>query len=543
MHWLPLVAMVIASALPFPHSPVPRLVVATTEPGRNLDNHGNNSSNRKHNNNNNNNDNNTSFIHSGRSSRSDNMIRSKAVVDYSSYTNYVHDSPQEDYSGTYVSGTKDMTRQSNIVEDFLPKSRHNQVDYNTPSFIDHIEHKSKGVQKKERHLSKNNPQSKTMQNHNSTEDTHTAEGQLATSNLEDYKSLGNESQNYISLDNHTPEEYKSQPGVSSVNRDLVDITRKGNHYPLSTTKENIADVSVRQNYNPYNGGTVKKEMSLDTTTQTEHYNYPEKQMEVESDGKGVDGGSERRWGLGMEVGREKLLEEAELLFLDAHPRVLFTPSSSPPNHPPLLLMLEAGLQAEVGERVRERGEEQEDGQGERSMDMGGETEMELWTGTKDGKVGGSVLTDTFTDSRVRRRGGEPPYPKTRPKRASAAHDKRGERSVCEVANEWVTDKKTAIDILGNTVMVLPEIQTPRGPLKQYFFETKCRQPDARATGGSGVSGRDCVGVDKKHWVSECKAKQSYVRALTAHPQKGVGWRWIRIDSSCVCVLQARVTRN
>ena len=31
MHWLPLVAMVIASALPFPYSPVTRIVAATTE--------------------------------------------------------------------------------------------------------------------------------------------------------------------------------------------------------------------------------------------------------------------------------------------------------------------------------------------------------------------------------------------------------------------------------------------------------------------------------------------------------------------------------
>ena len=36
MHWLPLVAMVIASALPFPHIPVARNVAATTAPGRPL---------------------------------------------------------------------------------------------------------------------------------------------------------------------------------------------------------------------------------------------------------------------------------------------------------------------------------------------------------------------------------------------------------------------------------------------------------------------------------------------------------------------------
>ena len=39
MHWLPLVAMVIASALPFPQSPLPRIVAATTDSSRNFDNH------------------------------------------------------------------------------------------------------------------------------------------------------------------------------------------------------------------------------------------------------------------------------------------------------------------------------------------------------------------------------------------------------------------------------------------------------------------------------------------------------------------------
>ncbi|XP_064172104.1 neurotrophin-4 [Anguilla rostrata] len=219
-----------------------------------------------------------------------------------------------------------------------------------------------------------------------------------------------------------------------------------------------------------------------------------------------------------------LLEDSELLFLDAHPRVLFTPSSSPPKHPPLLLMLEAGLPALGGERGEQQEEEEE-----REVEEEGEQDE----GVEEAAAGALRRIE----------GAEPARPKSRPRRSSSAYDRRGERSVCEVANEWVTDKKTAIDILGNTVTVLPEIQTPRGPLKQYFFETKCRPPDARGTGGSGVSGRDCVGVDKKHWVSECKAKQSYVRALTTHPQKGVGWRWIRIDSSCVCVLQARVART
>eukprot|EP00066_Takifugu_rubripes_P013379 XP_011602645.1 PREDICTED: uncharacterized protein LOC101069363 [Takifugu rubripes] len=39
------------------------------------------------------------------------------------------------------------------------------------------------------------------------------------------------------------------------------------------------------------------------------------------------------------------------MFLDIHPRVLFSTSSSPPKHPPLLLMLESGLLEEQGTRT------------------------------------------------------------------------------------------------------------------------------------------------------------------------------------------------
>uniref|UniRef100_A0A672Z0L4 Nerve growth factor-related domain-containing protein n=1 Tax=Sphaeramia orbicularis TaxID=375764 RepID=A0A672Z0L4_9TELE len=109
------------------------------------------------------------------------------------------------------------------------------------------------------------------------------------------------------------------------------------------------------------------------------------------------------------------------MFLDAHPRVLFSPSPSPPEHPPILL--------------------------------------------------------------------------------------RGEKSVCESESVW----------------------TQTGPLKQYFYETASR-PNLEA---------ERRGVDKKQWVSECKAKQSFVRALTKDANNRTGWRWIRIDSSCVCVLLSR----
>uniref|UniRef100_A0A8C8RGR3 Neurotrophin-4 n=1 Tax=Pelusios castaneus TaxID=367368 RepID=A0A8C8RGR3_9SAUR len=112
--------------------------------------------------------------------------------------------------------------------------------------------------------------------------------------------------------------------------------------------------------------------------------------------------------------------------------------------------------------------------------------------------------------------------------------RRGEMAVCDSVSVWVTDKRTAVDIRGKTVTVLSEVQTLTGPLKQYFFETKCNPA------GGTVSG--CRGVDRRHWLSECKVKQSYVRALTMDSDKLIGWRWIRIDTACVCTLLSRAGR-
>lgn len=121
------------------------------------------------------------------------------------------------------------------------------------------------------------------------------------------------------------------------------------------------------------------------------------------------------------------------------------------------------------------------------------------------------------------------------KRSLEGAIRRGEMSVCDSVNVWVTDKRTAVDIRGKTVTVLSEVQTLTGPLKQYFFETKCNPA------GGTVNG--CRGVDRRHWISECKAKQSYVRALTMDSDKIVAWRWIRIDTSCVCTLLTRTGRT
>ncbi|XP_007885859.1 brain-derived neurotrophic factor isoform X2 [Callorhinchus milii] len=108
--------------------------------------------------------------------------------------------------------------------------------------------------------------------------------------------------------------------------------------------------------------------------------------------------------------------------------------------------------------------------------------------------------------------------------------RRGELSVCDSISQWVTAeaKKTAVDMSGQTVTVLEKILVPNGQLKQYFYETKCNP--------KGFTNEGCRGIDKKHWNSQCKTSQSYVRALTMDSRKRIGWRFIRIDTSCVCTL-------
>lgn len=207
---------------------------------------------------------------------------------------------------------------------------------------------------------------------------------------------------------------------------------------------------------------------------------------------------------------DSIFDRDEML-LDIHPRVLFSTSPSPPQHPPLLLMLESGL-------LEEQEAENRPSEGARAPDRGS---SQLAAGAA---------------------------PPPRDKRSVLLDRRRGELSVCESESNWM-NKSTAVDMYGRNVSVMMEIQTQKGPLKQFFYETRCRRAELRSfdrrpksTGAAwrpaeaGLARRGCLGVDKKQWESECKVKQSYVRALTKDEKNKVSWRWIRIDSSCVCVL-------
>lgn len=138
------------------------------------------------------------------------------------------------------------------------------------------------------------------------------------------------------------------------------------------------------------------------------------------------------------------------------------------------------------------------------------------------------LADDFVDSGASGN-------KTRKKRYAEHRSYRGEYSVCDSESQWVTDKTQAVDTKGDSVTVLAKIKTSATQdIKQYFYETRCRTPRPFKGG--------CRGIDDKNWNSQCKTTQTYVRALT-QIRNSVGWRWIRIDTSCVCALSRKRHRT
>ncbi|XP_078738471.1 LOW QUALITY PROTEIN: uncharacterized protein LOC144951972 [Lampetra fluviatilis] len=136
---------------------------------------------------------------------------------------------------------------------------------------------------------------------------------------------------------------------------------------------------------------------------------------------------------------------------------------------------------------------------------------------------------------------------------------RGEYSVCDSESRWVTDKPSAFDIHGHRVRVLLEFSTAGRPVRQYFYETRCKGGgggggagggggkggggrDGGGGGGAGQFGSSCRGIDERHWDSRCKTTQSYVRALTLDKSGQSVWTWIRIDTACVCTLTRKFGR-
>ncbi|XDV13198.1 hypothetical protein PO909_001671 [Leuciscus waleckii] len=441
MHWLPLVAMVIASALPFPQNPVPRLVAAMIEPGRN--------------------DSNTSSIPTAEISMPTNSSMDSRSHDATSHNNY---------------HTVDKQSTFTHEEDHIPKGRANQENLLTESIF-----------------------------FNNTKQDYTGEGRTTGADFSR---------------SHDHREYKTEKSLaekasSPSNNILKDyqLKHEENNIEAETFLKDDRNARSKLKDGPVEGPKV----TLESSPVQEHLD------EAQTDGSTI--GKELAQPNGVfgtepsfRIDNLGLREEDQLLLLDAHPRVLFSPALSPPKHPPLLLMLELGLLAEDVE------DEESHTMDVTTPSNGGDKEAyrNLLLGLSD------------SDDHV---------PSVRRKR-QVGNTQGRERSVCEAESVWVTDKKTAVDLRSKTVTILQEIQTQTGQLKQYFYETKCRKPLKQGNSeGQGVEGAGCFGVDKKHWSSRCETKQSYVRALTSGDNMRIGWRWIRIDSSCVCVLVTRGTYN
>ncbi|XP_075924764.1 uncharacterized protein LOC142925596 [Petromyzon marinus] len=127
------------------------------------------------------------------------------------------------------------------------------------------------------------------------------------------------------------------------------------------------------------------------------------------------------------------------------------------------------------------------------------------------------------------------HPRRRPRARRQAAERRpphrAELAVCDSENVWVTDKAHAVDLKGHNVTVLSDIRVEGTALRQYFFETRCRASRHTRDG--------CRGIDRAHWSSQCRTVQSFVQALTSKGGRNLGWRWIRIDTACVCALSQR----
>ncbi|XP_064862746.1 uncharacterized protein LOC135563636 [Oncorhynchus nerka] len=499
MHWLPLVAMVIASALPFPHSPVTSTVAAMTEPGSSLDDH----------------------------------------------TEDIDDSSSRS-PGSY--STLPAPQAYNV----------DYKDYNNPSIIKEEVQTLKGKRKQQSYLSKSNFHTENTNSVGLNKYSNTDGGKLRSTN-------GSSHQDYPSQENYVLGDYKPDSSRAGDDSSFRDMAQKENHHHSLDPRTDEQDLRppnmyVVETYKPSTNAGHHSKTGPDPSSQR----TPQRaEARTESsDNRGEEGreggpgagagkgpdlseeGMELGLGLGLGQGLGGVKEKQELLFLDAHPRVLF--SSSPPEHPPLLLMLESGMLPIEGEDKEEEEEEVSDADGH--MEGHGDREM-------DGSVPLSWV-DTLRGAR------EPPRPAPRHKRSHLPHTGRGEMPVCESESVWVTDKTTVFDDRGKTVNIVPEIKTVKGALKQYFYETRCRQEGQQRGGGPqreaggagasaagtgtgpvGVSGASCRGVDIRQWVSQCKAKDTYVRALTVDNNGLQGWRWVRINSSCVCVLLSRVTRK
>lgn len=489
MHWLPLVAMVIASALPFPPNPLPRLVVAATDSSQNFDNRRLD---------------NISFTAAGSSTPA------QVPVHYNSHGNV----SQKNFSAAArkegeASQHKAVDHLQSTVEDVSSVSRKRQRDQITKGKLSQKPLKPKHA------LSDIDPADSKQDRSNGKGIRQQDSGDYKKNGLQPSQADSSHRDDHTSLDSK-PElkQFGSQertgPSLDTLHSSQTGLLGAERADGSTQNGELLGgDYTLEPSEGEPLPGSHTRGSTLEQRGATE-------ENRVREDVKG-DAGETRGAGLGTGLGDGGLLADEDLLFLDSHPRVLFSSSPLPPKHPPLLLMLERDLLA-----GSEGGED-------------GDWEDEEEEGTP---------ADTRRPPRRRRRSAS----------STSSYSSRSrlmqhgpELSMCAERSDWVMDKRTAVDIHHNTVTIVPEIPTLSGHIKQFFYETSCREDHvsrSHGTNGAGPgeqAGGGCVGVDKRQWNSSCQTKQSFVRALTGDAKRR-RWSWIRVNSSCVCVL-SRVNKT
>ncbi|ART91506.1 beta-nerve growth factor [Fowlpox virus] len=104
---------------------------------------------------------------------------------------------------------------------------------------------------------------------------------------------------------------------------------------------------------------------------------------------------------------------------------------------------------------------------------------------------------------------------------------------CESSSTWVANKTTVFDHRGNKLELLDQIVHNKQVYYQYLFETKCKEYPA-------ISG--CLGIDTRFWSSYCSTSHSFVNSIVI--KNGMpSWEYIRIGTSCVCVVQLKCKAN
>ncbi|XP_036445154.1 uncharacterized protein LOC118820922 [Colossoma macropomum] len=477
MHWLPLVAMVIASALLFLRLPLPRLAAAMMEPGNN--------------------------IRTGSSADHD------SHEDFNSSANNTEKMPHRTADAYNL---KDNNLSYSVYKESLSKRKQSQemlaAGEDSARTGDQVDLRSQGLKSQAR---------------SAFQDSHI---------LMDYRPQGGRFKDDGSFD------VAGTRGRKSLLKDR-DSERTRGRKTLPKDRDNGGTQGKKTLLQDKDSdGTLGKRTLLKNQDNQENSIVNELLPDLppvdRADGERL-GGLMPAEGLDLSLD-EALQEDEEMLLLASHPRVLFTASPIPPKHPPLQLLLDSGLLPEKGEEEDEDKDEEQsrtqlENVGNPSQDSDGESYRNLLLGL-------SVSAEQSPAP-----SSEHPHKVHRNKRQVGLEGR--ERAACESVSMWVTDRKTAMDFKMRNVTVVDYFETKKGNrLAQIFYETRCRGAKNKVPSGEhGVAGGDCLGVDKKHWISECRTKHTYVRAFTSDSSGRTFWNWIRIDSSCVCVLKSRNHRN